>query len=131
MAPRDLGNPLTRRCSRCCSSGAWRCHDLEVERIEAGEITLADKREILEAIWKKGRRQVLKDYVAFPLLAGPGAAFTLAGNVTANLIRNVWSFMIIFCGHFPEGTHEFSRGGRERDSRRLVLDRRPLDSTGW
>ena len=44
----------------------------------------------------------------FPLLAGPGAGFTLAGNLTANLVRNVWSFMIIFCGHFPEGTHEFS-----------------------
>jgi fatty acid desaturase len=83
-------------------------HDLEVDRIEAGEITLADKRDILQAIWKKGRRQVAKDYVVFPLLAGPGAGFTLAGNLTANLVRNVWSFMIIFCGHFPEGTHEFS-----------------------
>ena len=30
----------TRRCWRSCSSGASRLHDLEVERIEAGEITL-------------------------------------------------------------------------------------------
>ena len=78
-------------------------HDLEVERIEAGEITLEDKRDILRAVWHKGRRQVLKDYVVFPLLAGPAAPFVLAGNLTANLTRNVWSFMIIFCGHFPEG----------------------------
>jgi NADPH-dependent stearoyl-CoA 9-desaturase len=28
--------------------------------------------------------------------------------MTANLIRNVWSYMIIFCGHFPEDVQEFS-----------------------
>ena len=92
-------------------------HDLEVERIEAGEITLADKRDILRAIWRKGRRQVLKDYVVFPLLAGPGAPFVLAGNLTANLTRNLWSFMIIFCGHFPEGVEEFSEEEVENETR--------------
>ncbi len=86
-------------------------HELEIERIRAGEITLADKREVLQGIWRKTRRQVLKDYVAFPLLAGPFAPFVFAGNVTANLIRNVWAFSIIFCGHFPEGAQEFSRRG--------------------
>ncbi len=106
--PRDLGNPAYAALLALLFEWGVAVHDLEVDRIEAGEITLADKREIIQAIWKKGRRQVLKDYVAFPLLAGPGAPFTLAGNVSANLIRNVWSFMIIFCGHFPDGTHEFS-----------------------
>jgi fatty acid desaturase len=23
-------------------------------------------------------------------------------------MRNVWAFTIIFCGHFPDGTHEFT-----------------------
>ena len=59
-------------------------------------------------IWKKVKRQTLKDYVAFPLLAGPFAPWVFAGNMTANLIRNVWSYAIIFCGHFPEGTQEFT-----------------------
>jgi fatty acid desaturase len=40
-----------------------------------------------------------------------------AGNLTANLTRNVWSFMIIFCGHFPEGTHEFSEAEVESETR--------------
>ena len=40
-----------------------------------------------------------------------------AGNLTANLTRNVWSFMIIFCGHFPEGTHEFSEEEVEDETR--------------
>jgi linoleoyl-CoA desaturase len=105
---RDLGNPVWAALLAALFQWGVAVHDLEVERIEAGEITLEDKREILRAIWHKGRRQVLKDYVAFPLLAGPGAPFTFAGNLTANLVRNIWAFMIIFCGHFPEGVEEFS-----------------------
>jgi NADPH-dependent stearoyl-CoA 9-desaturase len=105
---RDLGNPLYALLLALLFQWGVAVHDLEVDRIEAGEIALSDKRDILRAVWRKGRRQVLKDYVAFPLLAGPGAPFVLTGNLTANLIRNVWAFMIIFCGHFPEGVEEFS-----------------------
>ncbi len=46
--------------------------------------------------------------MAFPLLAGPFAPWVFTGNLTANLMRNVWSYMIIFCGHFPEDVQEFS-----------------------
>jgi fatty acid desaturase len=41
----------------------------------------------------------------------------LAGNATANLARNLWAFTIIFCGHFPEGTHEFTEEETESESR--------------
>ena len=105
---RDLGNPVYAALLAAFFQWGVALHDLEVERIQAGEIELSDKREILEAIWLKARRQVLKDYVLFPALAGPGAPFVLAGNLTANLTRNLWSFMIIFCGHFPAGVQEFS-----------------------
>ena len=115
--PRDLGNPIYATLLALLFEWGVAAHDLEVDRIESGEIALSDKRDILRAIWRKGRRQVLKDYVAFPLLAGPGAPFVLAGNATANLTRNVWSFMIIFCGHFPEGTHEFSEEEAENETR--------------
>ena len=27
----------------------------------------------------------------------------LAGNFCANLIRNLWTYVVIFCGHFTEG----------------------------
>jgi linoleoyl-CoA desaturase len=114
---RDLGNPLYAFLLMVLFEYGVAVHDIEVDRIEAGEITLADKREILVATWQKVRRQALKDYVLFPLLAGPGAPFTFAGNLTANLVRNVWSFMIIFCGHFPEGTHEFSLEEVENETR--------------
>ena len=92
-------------------------HELEAERIRAGQITLADKRELLQQVWAKMRGQVLKDYVAFPLLAGPMAPMVFAGNLTANLVRTVWAFAIIFCGHFPEGTAEFSIRETSKESR--------------
>ena len=30
-------------------------------------------------------------------------------NVTANIVRNVWAYAIIFCGHFPDQTYTFSQ----------------------
>ena len=106
--PYFLGNPVYAFLLMMLFQYGVALHELETERIRSGEITLGDKREVLEQIWRKTRRQVLKDYVAFPLLAGPFAPFVFAGNMTANLVRNVWAFSIIFCGHFPEGTEEFS-----------------------
>ncbi|MDQ2637388.1 MAG: fatty acid desaturase [Actinomycetota bacterium] len=106
--PYFLGNPVYAFLLMVLFQYGVALHELETERIRAGEITLADKREILQGIWRKTRRQTLKDYVAFPLLAGPFAPWVFAGNMTANLARNVWSYMIIFCGHFPDDVQEFS-----------------------
>ena len=96
-------------------------HEMETERITSGEISFADKRETLAGIWKKVKRQSLKDYVAFPLLAGPFAPWVFTGNLTANLIRNVWSYAIIFCGHFPDGTQEFSKEETENETRGMSV----------
>ncbi len=52
--------------------------------------------------WHKIVRQLLKDYVIFPLLAGPNFLLVFTGNMLANVIRSVWTFIIIFCGHFTE-----------------------------
>ena len=106
--PYYLGNPLYAFLLMVLFQYGVALHELESDRIRTGEISLSDKREVLQEIWRKTRRQVLKDYVVFPLLAGPFAPFVFAGNLTANLVRNVWAFSIIFCGHFPEGTAEFS-----------------------
>jgi fatty acid desaturase len=114
---RDLANPLYALLLALLFQWGVAVHDLEVDRIEAGELELSDKRDILRAIWHKGRRQVLKDYLMFPLLAGPGAPLVITGNLTANLIRNLWAFTIIFCGHFPAGVEEFSEEEVEHESR--------------
>jgi NADPH-dependent stearoyl-CoA 9-desaturase len=66
----------------------------------------------MTGIWGKARRQIVKDYVAFPLLSGPTAPF----NFTANMVRNVWAHSIIFCGHFPDQTYTFSEDEFEDES---------------
>ncbi len=115
--PYYLGNPVYAVLLALLFQWGVALHDLEVEQLNSGKASWRDKGEMLQAIWKKGRRQALKDYALFPLLAGPGAPATFAGNMTANAVRNVWAFMIIFCGHFPEGTYEFSEEECEGESR--------------
>jgi fatty acid desaturase len=92
-------------------------YDLEVERIPAGDKSLKETWTQLRAIAGKVRRQIVKDYLAFPLLAGPGFVPVLAGNLTANLTRNVWAHTIIFCGHFPEGAETFTEEQLEGETR--------------
>jgi linoleoyl-CoA desaturase len=86
-------------------------HDLEINRILAGKKTWAQVRPMLKRVGWKSWRQVLKDYVLWPALAGPFFLWVLGANAVANVLRNVWTFAIIFCGHFPAGVHHF----RERD----------------
>ena len=82
-------------------------HDMELSELPKGKWKWSEKKDMVKAFLKKTRKQVLKDYVAFPLLAGPFFLPVLAGNITANLIRNLWAYMIIFCGHFPDGVEDF------------------------
>jgi fatty acid desaturase len=115
--PYYLGNPLYAALLAIFFQYGVALHDLEAERIASGETTLAEKRGMLADIWRKVRGQTLKDYVLFPLLSGPSLPFVLAGDASANLIRNLWSFTIIFCGHFPDGTQQFTEEQAENETR--------------
>jgi fatty acid desaturase len=115
--PYYLGNPIYATLLATFFQYGVAMHDLETERIAAGEATLGEKREMAQEIWRKVRGQWLKDYVLFPALSGPSFPFVLAGNATANLTRNLWAFMIIFCGHFPDGTQEFTEEETENETR--------------
>ena len=42
---------------------------------------------------------------------------TLTANVAANLMRNVWSYAIIFCGHFPDPTYTFTEEETDGETR--------------
>jgi NADPH-dependent stearoyl-CoA 9-desaturase len=42
---------------------------------------------------------------------------TLLANAVSNIIRNVWSYAIIFCGHFPDQTYTFTQEEAEDESR--------------
>jgi fatty acid desaturase len=126
--PYYLGNPLYAALLAALFQYGVALHDVESERILAGETTLAEKRPMLADVWSKVRGQALKDYVLFPLLSGPSLPFALAGNATANLTRNLWAFTIIFCGHFPDGTHEFTEEQAASETRGQWYYRQVLGS---
>jgi len=92
-------------------------HDLEVENIVKGTRKLEENKALHAGIMRKVKRQALKDYLLFPALTGPLFPLTFAGNATANLVRNIWAFNIIFCGHFPAGVATFSQEECEDESR--------------
>jgi linoleoyl-CoA desaturase len=83
-------------------------HDLELELAAAGKKPWRDVAKKVPAFFKKASRQLAKDYVVFPTLAGPAFIPVLTGNATANLARNLWTFGIIFCGHFTENAETFA-----------------------
>jgi linoleoyl-CoA desaturase len=92
-------------------------HDLNAEAIRSGEKPKTQVIAELKAIGAKARRQVVKDYIAFPALSGRAFFSTLAANFTANVIRNAWAHSIIFCGHFPDQTYTFSEEEVARETR--------------
>jgi linoleoyl-CoA desaturase len=114
-------------------------HDLDFEAIRKGEKPKDAVVRELKGMAAKGRRQIVKDYVAFPLVSAAiaggvtwaarrsGAAglrearrtfrATAKADVTANIVRNIWAYMIIFCGHFPDQTYTFSQEETEEETR--------------
>jgi linoleoyl-CoA desaturase len=76
--------------------------DLKLGRVFAGRANKEELDALLPVFWKKLRIAYTRDYVIFPLLAGPHAPAVLVGNFLANLIRNYWTFAIIVCGHFTQ-----------------------------
>jgi len=103
-------------------------HDVDFTALRRGEKKLADVRPLLAGIGRKVGKQVLKDYVLWPALAGPWFLPVLLANLTANLMRNVWSYAIIFCGHFPDGAHVFTPAQVEGENRGRWYVRQVLGS---
>ncbi len=133
-------------------------HDLDFDAIRTGEKSKRQIKRELAGIRGKAKSQVVKDYIAWPLLSGlamtaldlaleargskgrtvrgrrrgGGAAgalqralsggrkafrSTASADATANVVRNVWAYSIIFCGHFPDQTYTFGPEEVEDESR--------------
>jgi NADPH-dependent stearoyl-CoA 9-desaturase len=113
----DLLNPVKAALLALLFQWGVALHDIEIEKITSGDKSWEEADDVLRAIRHKAGRQALKDYVLFPLLALPIAPLVLAGNAAANLVRNVWAFSIIFCGHFPDGVALFTEEQVEGETR--------------
>jgi fatty acid desaturase len=92
-------------------------HDLDFEAIRKGEKSKAQLKHELKGMWGKARSQIVKDYIAYPALSGRHWKRTLTGNFISNIVRNVWSYAIIFCGHFPDQAYTFKPDEVENETR--------------
>src|SRR3954470_7924235 len=156
-------------------------HDLDFEAIRKGEKSKKKVTRELKGMAVKARTQIVKDYIAFPVLSGlintgidlalaaagverspvqprklsrrekarlkatgalararrntPAQKYgligqlverksfrqpfksTLSADFVSNIVRNVWAYAIIFCGHFPDQTYTFSQEETKDESR--------------
>jgi fatty acid desaturase len=70
--------------------------------------------------WRRSRSGGVAEKVAKVFDADAfGRTFrsTLKANFTANVVRNVWAYGIIFCGHFPDQTYTFSQEETDDETR--------------
>jgi NADPH-dependent stearoyl-CoA 9-desaturase len=104
----NIGNPVYNLLLGTLFEWGVALHGVELSKVRRGEKSKDEVLRDLRVIGKKVGKQVGKDYVVFPALAGRNWKHTLSANVTANLIRNYWSYMVIFCGHFPDGAEKFT-----------------------
>ena len=83
----------------------------------------------------KAGRQIFKDYVMFPALTSlsPAATYrsTASANAVANIIRNIWSNAVIFCGHFPDGAEKFTKTDMVGESKGQWYLRQMLGSANF
>lgn len=92
-------------------------YDLEIGKYLKGRKSKEEFSAGVTKVLRKVRRNALRDYVVHPLLSGPSAIPTLAANVTANVVRNIWTHSVIMCGHFPKGVETFTKQSIEGETR--------------
>jgi NADPH-dependent stearoyl-CoA 9-desaturase len=109
--PQHLLQPLQNLFLAMTFEWGIAAHDVDLER------TRAEKAVQARALMGKIARQAAKDYVLFPALSRTRWRRTLAANAAANLLRNLWAYLVIFCGHFPDGAEKFTPDVLEHESR--------------
>lgn len=126
--PFNLGNPLWALLLAILFEWGIAIQELELGRILKGRMSWATIRPLWLRTREKMLRQILKDYILFPLLAGPFFFYVCGANAVANIIRNLWTYLIIFCGHFPRDVHVFTKDQVENETRSRWYVRQLLGS---
>jgi NADPH-dependent stearoyl-CoA 9-desaturase len=109
--PQHLLQPLQNLFLAMTFEWGIAAHDVDLDG------TRAEKAVQARALMGKIARQAAKDYVLFPALSRTRWRRTLAANAAANLLRNLWAYLVIFCGHFPDGAEKFTPDVLEHESR--------------
>jgi fatty acid desaturase len=104
--PEHLVQPLRNLLLAAVFEWGIALHGIHSERdraVDAGQVA-----EARATLLQKIGRQAVKDYVLLPALSWSHWRRTLAANAVANLVRNLWTYVVIFCGHFPDGAEKFT-----------------------
>ena len=126
-----IGNPVYNFLLGTLFEWGVALHGIETTKWRKGEKTMGEMRKDLRIIGKKVGKQVGKDYIVFPALAGRNWKHTLGANAVANLIRNYWSYVVIFCGHFPDGAEKFTKEEFEQETHAEWYLRQMLGSANF
>ena len=106
--PRNLLQPIANVILAATFEWGIALHDLAAQKEADGVSRTQWNSQPNKDFARKAARQVVKDVALFPALTGPAWRSTLSANLTANLIRNLWAYAVIFCGHFPDGAEKFT-----------------------
>ncbi len=93
--------------------------------------TDAEKSAHTQALRRKVARQAGKDFLLFPALAGRRWRRVLFGNALANLLRNLWAYAVICCGHFADGAEKFTPEALEDETKAQWYLRQMLGSANF
>lgn len=131
--PFNIGNPVYNLVLQSLFEYGVAIQHLELGKIAAGKVKpgtpeRAEFDRKVDEVLAKIKKQALKDYVVFPLLTGPLFFHTLTANLAANVVRNVWSNAVIFCGHFPDGAEKFTKADIDNETRAQWYLRQMLGS---
>ena len=113
--PEHLFQPLRNILLAATFEWGIALHDYysERDRVDTDEKKSAEGRLLLNKI----ARQAGKDYLLLPALSGRRWRRTLGANAVANLVRNIWTNVVILCGHFPDGAEKFTQAVLENETR--------------
>ncbi|QBJ95315.1 acyl-CoA desaturase [Rhodococcus sp. ABRD24] len=90
---------------------------LELGKVAAGRDDREFTKRNAKEVGAKIAKQVAKDYVVYPALTGKAWKSTLTANLTAGVIRNLWTNAVIFCGHFPDGAEKFTKADVDNETK--------------
>lgn len=129
--PYNLGQPIYNALLALFFEWGVALHDLDIEAIRKGKKDPRLLKKQLRQIRDKVGKQAFKDYVMYPALTGPFFLQTASANFTANIIRNLWTYGIIFCGHFPDGAVHFTEEELDDETRAEWYLRQMLGSANF
>jgi fatty acid desaturase len=115
--PFYLGQPVWNLLNAMFFQYGIAAYDLEIGKYLKGKKDKAEFKSQRAKVFAKIKKHAKRDYLLHPLLSGPSALTTIGANLTANLVRNVWTHSVIMCGHFPEGVETFQKHSIDGETR--------------